>query len=267
MWIHFSPKPKSPQMINLRHIYEESWAFYRKNWVQITAALILLFLLETLLDALIPISGLQFSEEVAPEQLWSWLFSAIPLLLLRIAYVVFIGEIFFALHQLAILIFIQHWQRGEKVDFLTAIKECRPYLLNAVKVPGLVLRRIFLPLLALVPGVYLAFLYTFSFHATIVESYPPKDALERSRRLVRAHWKPTLALIVLNALLTFAGNLLFSPLNALGGDPESGFSFPLGQTVSSLTFGAITQISMMFFYFHLRLLDEETSTDSTPSSF
>lgn len=238
---------------------KESWNFYRKHWVFIVTLLLALLYAKQAAKFLLPMFPLQLTEQSTHEEIKRFFIFFIPFALFRGGLLFMLHLIYTALCQLVMIQMILKYRAGDEIRFMPVLRESIASLRPALKISGLVLLKILIPLLILVPGLILAFMYSFSFHAALIDGYSPESsALERSRKLVTRHWPEVLAFWVVTLGIAFLGYYLLAPLNHAGqnADPETGPSILWGRIIADLTTGAWGQIALVFYYLRLREVPE-----------
>lgn len=246
-------------MPNIELVLKESWGFYRKHWIFIVTMLLALLYAKQAAKFLLPMFPLHLTEQSTHEEIKRFFILFIPFALFRGSLLLVIHLVYSVLCQLVIIQMVLKHRAGENIRFFPILRESIASLKPASKISGHILLKILIPLIILVPGLILAFLYSFSFHAAIIDGVSPAPAaLERSRQLVTRHWTEVLAFWVVTLGIGFLGYYLLAPFNSMGQnvDPEIGPSILWGRIIADLTTGAWGQIALVFYYLKLKEVPE-----------
>jgi hypothetical protein len=117
--------------------------------------------------------------------------------------------------------------------------------------------------LVIVPGIYLAIAFTVAVPALLSEGLRGSKALGRSRRLIKGRWWPTLALVVLGAVLTGVVNSALVALAvgvaAEGANANTVLGFTVSTTATIIAKALTTPFTAAYvtvLYFDLRVRRE-----------
>lgn len=116
-------------------------------------------------------------------------------------------------------------------------------------------------LLCIVPGIYLWIAWTVAAPVLLLEDVRGRTALKRSRQLVKGHFWPTFAVVLLMAILTgivqavFVG-ILAGVVSVSGNEVALAIADAIGQTASGVLTTPLSAAVLTVLYFDLRVRKE-----------
>jgi hypothetical protein len=209
----------------------------------------------------------QPSPVATPTEIWNWLFTYIPILLLAAFALGIVSWIIGTIANGIVVKCASDLTEKGSTNLLNAFNHAASKLLSLLAVAIVSGILILLGLIALIiPGIILAIMFSLVIPAIIIENAGAIDSLSRSRKLVSYRWLKTFAFLLIIGIIVGVASVIVnwvaSPISIFGG--------ATGSIVSSVVSAVLTAFILPIYpialtiYYYSMLAKEQPSLPPPP---
>jgi len=249
-----------------------SWTFgmYTSNFVTFFIPILVSSLITGFLSSAVTFYATsipQPSPVATPTQIWTWLFTYIPILLLAAFALGILSWIIGTIAYGIVVKCASDLTEKGSANLINAFNHATSKLLSLLAVAIVSGILIILGLIALIiPGIILAIMFSLVIPAIIIENAGAIDSLSRSRKLVSHRWLKTFAFLLIIGIIIGVASVIVtwtvSPLSIFGGAAGSIVSSVLSAILTAFIV-PIYPIALTVYYYSM-LAKEQPSLPPPP---